>query len=499
MALKRIAALAAACLLSCAGPAFAEFKEPPPQHLREHIAALREADAVVGDEARCAAHPDLPGNRWREGAARGRCTLLREPKFPLDAIAAMLDSPGGVDSLEREFSALLEAHYSDQSQREQIFVSLAAFDESPQARAVSGRWLAAAPDSAFALVASATHYENLGWHARGAEVMSKVGADKQAAMSDALGTAAALHARALERNPRLSPACVGLMGIGRQMSAELEARVTPVCMEIDPDAYAVAWGMIRSAQPRWGGTPEALTYMVAYAAARVDRNPILGALLGEAAGDAVLQPPEGSKRPSEVVGPLAEVAKMAPSGTLIAQAGSGYFHRGEHWLALVHLSQGLRFWPLDDDWRTLRARVLMQLGDFEWAERDLDVALAIDDSDGWRHHHKAMIQRRAGRGHAAMRPHLQRALQDPDSREAAYIELCNGYLAQAALADAEECSRKLVSEYPTSGEGWFMREWLLTRHGGGDLQDARRKLLEHGNPDEARHAARLRELRAMEE
>jgi hypothetical protein len=54
-----------------------------------------------------------------------------------------------------------------------------------------------------------------------------------------------------------------------------------------------------------------------------------------------------------------------------------------------------------------------------------------------------------------------------------------------------------VAEYPEFGEGWFMREWVLTRTGGDGLQEARRGLLEHGDRSEKRHAARMQELDSM--
>ena len=97
--------------------------DSPPAEWAQYIDEVRKADAIDNDEARCKAYPDLPGDQWRPGAAQARCTLLRAPAWSLDDIDRLLATPEGVDQLERGFAALLDGHYSDQAQREQIFIA----------------------------------------------------------------------------------------------------------------------------------------------------------------------------------------------------------------------------------------------------------------------------------------------------------------------------------------------------------------------------------------
>lgn len=463
-----------------------------PREWADYLAAVRKADAIVDEEARCAAHPDLPGNAWVPGSAMARCTLLRAPALSLDQIDARLDSKDGLAELERTFEALLEAHYTQQEQREQIFRTLTAFDHSDRARAVSDRWLKLAPDSAFANVASAHHHAQVGWFARGASFMSKISDRDIAKMQEAFLAAVPLYAKALKLNSRLSPACVGLMDIGRQSSREIEQYATAACMKVDPDSYHVAWAAIRSAQPRWGGSEEALRHAVAYAAARVDRNPILGALLGEAAGDPLTMADDYG----DVVSELAEVAKMAPSGTLIAAAGRGYRARKDDWRAFVHISQGLRFWPRNDDWRAERANVLMRLGDYEWAQGDMRLALEIDDSDGWRHYRMGQIQEELAGGEEAARPYFKRAMEDPESRRAAIAMYCQSFLLQKRIEEGAECTRALVEEFPDHGEGWRLREWALQMQGDASALEARANFVRHADADDPVHRKRLAELQS---
>ena len=97
----------------------------PPAQWTQYFEQVRKAEAMTGDgEARCNAYPDLPGNEWRAGAAQGRCSILRNPARSLDDIDRLLATPEGVAELERGFATLLDAHYRDQSQRDQIFVAI---------------------------------------------------------------------------------------------------------------------------------------------------------------------------------------------------------------------------------------------------------------------------------------------------------------------------------------------------------------------------------------
>jgi tetratricopeptide (TPR) repeat protein len=417
--------------------------------------------------------------------------LLRKPALSLEEIDSKLGSPDGVAELEGTFRKLLEAHYADQAQREQIHRAFAAFDHAARARQVADRWLLAAPDSPFALVASAHQYEQSGWKARGERRISETPADQVTRMQQAFIAAVPQYAKALERDPKISPACVGLMRIGRQSSSEIESIATAACMKVDPDSYHVAWEAIRAAQPRWGGSEAAMRHAVAYAAARVDRNPILGALVGEAAGDPLSMADDFGTVANE----LERVAKMAPSGTLNAHAGRGYKVLGDDWRALVYLSQALRFWPRNSEWREERAAVLMRLGDYGWAESDMRIALRESPGDGWYQYRMGQIQRELPGGESAARPYFGKAMDDPGSRRAAIAMYCQGLLLQKRIAEGADCTREMVEEFPDHGEGWRLRAWVLEELGdGAAAASARASFVKYADPRDQLHQRLLREM-----
>ena len=464
----------------------------PPAEFAAYIAQVRLADALQDGEARCNAHPDLPGNQWRPGAAQGRCSVLRAPAFTLDQLDALLANDDGVAELDRRFSALLDAHYRDQAQREQIFKAFSVFDESARAGEVAERWLKAAPKSAFAMVALGIHHGSAGWVARGGKYASKTSQEQFQSMTGHFAKAVPLYLQALEVEPRLSVACYKLNGIGRQSSDALQTFAMSHCLKVDPDSYNIAWEQIVSAQPKWGGSDAKMRSAVAYAAARTERNPILGALLGEAAGYA----PSMADTYGEVADELAGAARMGPSGSLMGDAGSGYWTRGDYWKSVVFYSQALRFWPHEARFRYARAALMAgRLNDPAWARSDLKIALQ-HAPDNARYLFLMGTVTQTLETPAAARPFFERAMKD-EWRQQAMEHYCQTYMMPTITAEARDCTRRLVEEFPKSTVGWHMRAWALA----DDDVDAAlaaaqqfRTLADPKNPDQTRAFEHLKAL-----
>lgn len=463
----------------------------PPQW-SEYLDAVRQADGIANAEERCLAYPDLPFNEWLPGAAAARCSLLREPSWSLVEIDGLLASKDGATELERRFASLLDAHYSEIGQREQIFVAYRVFDDSERAGAVAARWLQQAPRSAYANLAVATHHSATGWKARGTKLASQTSETRLERMGRQFAVAVPIHLEAVKIEPRLSPACVALASIGRQSSDELERVATAACLRVDPDSYYVIWEMIMASQPRWGGSPEQLRSAVAYAAARFDRNPILGALMGESAGYA----PSVANRPGEVLDALAGASRMAPSGTLINHAGRGFRANGDRWSAVGYFSQALRFWPRNADFRDDRATQLRRLGELDWAMRDQTVAVEEEPDEALYLYKMGLIANDL-HGEAAGRPWFERAMADSALRESAMVMYCQTFVLQRPMVEeAADCTQRMVGEFPQPGEAWRLRAFLLYKQGKPEAIAAIDKFLQHADLGDTTHQ---RMIPAMEE
>lgn len=436
-------------------------KQPFPAEYREYFEQVFAADAIVDDEARCKAIPDLPGNHWLPGAAQARCSLLRAPAWSLEQMEKLLKRGKGAAELDAGFARLLEQHYQDPTQREQIFRAFQPFDESARAGDLAQRWIRAAPESAFAHVALASHYLAAGEQARGTTAVGEVPEERLQLMRDKFDQAVPLYAKALVLEPRLSVACVDLIAIGRHVSNSLEENATRQCMQIDPYSYYVVYARITSAEPKWGGSMEQLREAAAYAAANAERNPILGALAAEAEGYEA-----GWVKRSWDSHDWDVIARIAPSGTLMNWAADTHRGRVDSWPALTLAAQAVRFWPHRPSFRIGRVDALLTLGYYDIALRDLQQILR--DAPGDASYYETMLfvlERTQGR--AATRPHLLRMAElSKPVRLGAMYRYCETFLLEQNEAKrGEACIKDFDAEFAGSVESRALHARLLHLRG----------------------------------
>jgi tetratricopeptide (TPR) repeat protein len=455
--------------------------QQPPAQWADYIAAVRKADAIEDDEARCVAMPDLPGNAWRPGASKWRCSILRKPMLSLDEIDALLKRDGGATELDRRFATLLDANFNDLAQRDQIFIAFHPFDDSTRAGEVAERWLQQSPRSAFAHAAVGMHHDSAGWKARGLKYVHDTSQAQLDRMAHKFVQAIPEYLEALKIEPRLSPACTSLAAIGRQSSDRVQAYAMAACTKVDPDSYFVTLERIYEAQPKWGGSDEALRVAVAYAEARVDKNPMLAALLGEGAGY------EPSMADDEVgaADALAAAVSMGPSGYLSRAAGRAFRAKGDPWTALAYQSQAVRFRPRDEADRYARAGTLWALGDLDWAYRDMQVALEVAPDDGWDNYRMGQLVRLL-KSEKEARPFFRHAMDVTESRRQAMAMYCQGFVMEpASSSEAADCTRDMVAEYPEDGEGWRLRFWTLSQAKDPEAQHAAEMFLRYADANDA--------------
>lgn len=426
--------------------------EAPPQAYVDHVAALRKADAIRDPLQRCLAYPDLPGNTWAPGAAKARCVMfLTAPVFTLDSFEKALSQPGGATSVDAVFRSLLDAHYSVPAQREQIFTGLGIFgdDDHDKAERLGRAWLAASPDSPFARTALGHALAARGWAARGTKYIRETSAENVQQMEKYFLGAAELYAAALEANPKLLPACVGLMAIGRQSSDRAQAVGTKLCMDADPASYYFVNEMMNAAEPRWGGSAEQMRQVAAYAQARVEENPVLAVFAFHHAFYEIDRAEDGDAQALAVLEPA---AALVPNAAYLRSVGGAYMQKDDLWKALVYLSQALRFSPGYAQESRWRAYALFVLGEPQWARADAERAVELAPDSGHAHRMLADILRDTV-GPEAARPHYARAMLEPELRENAFIASCAMWV-DAKRKEAAACVDDLLKAYPDNGEAW---------------------------------------------
>lgn len=472
-------------------PAFAEvlgqvpaYVAPePPEALAAYFAQVRRAEQITDSEKRCLAYPDLPGNEWPAGAAEWRCLMLRAPVLSLEEMEARLATPDGGPWLEQRLEALLEDTFNDPRERDRLFRVFDLFDGSERAGNIATQWLRQMPQSPFALTAMGKHRAAQGWEARGGAYVSNTSKAQLRRMGQLFAGAAPLLAEALEREPRLGPACLALAKIGRQSSDTLQAHALAQCLSADPASYDVVWEWMTAAMPKWGGSMRAMNMVGAYILQHGPENPTLYSLLAEPPGYEASQ----MKTYSEGMDGFVAASRAGPGVRMMTNAGHGYWVEGDAWMAAAYWSQALRFWPGAQETRALRGRALHQAGDYAWALEDLLPAAvaAPEDMD---------IQFATGNALLSLgrieesRPYLLRARQQPDYELAALERYCFTYVhaqESAGTRQARDCTAELVERTPGNATYWLWRYHALAAVGDEQWVEAAGQFMLHTDPDDA--------------
>lgn len=138
--------------------------------------------------------------------------------------------------------------------------------------------------------------------------------------------------------------------------------------------------------------------------------------------------------------------------------------------------------------------MLRNLGELEWALRDMRVALELEPEDGWYHYRAGQIV--AGlSGQVDARPYFRKAMDFADVRQAAMALYCQSFVLQKQLVEAGDCTRDFVTEYPTDGEAWRLRSFHLESVGSEETDAAYDRFLQYADPEDALHQKEVAEIR----
>ncbi len=435
-----------------------------PAEVREFLVAAHAADLITDPLGRCLAFPDLPGNQWPEGMARAHCEANHGPKITLAQVQDLLDrdAVSGIDAL---FAADLERHFSATGFSEAIHSDFHAFDASYEAGRLTKAWLDKAPGSAYGQAARASYYRRMAWQARGYEWMKDTPGENVVRMREFAALAVKHYRRAIEIEPRLLPAYVGLINIANMISdSGMEQWALQAARSVDPACPDVAATRMASLEPRWGGSYALMQAFADEQAPFVSRRPLLALSIVAPAIDAanVLMDSDQYAQAIEVLRPVALRATAPDAQEDLAdsmlQIGQG------SWMTLVHLLEAARFRQgRPYIVRTLGRSLLWHARDPAWALRYLKQANRLDPDDAYVHYLMASSYRRLGRIADAER-HYRIAIEDDevenlrrDSLHELVTTLGEGQQYEKALVEVEILNR----EFPEFALGWRDRFLVL--------------------------------------
>jgi tetratricopeptide (TPR) repeat protein len=464
--------------------------------LARHLALASKAETIPDRVTRCLQYPDLPGNSWPAGSANARCSLLLQPELSLSQIDTLLSGKQGGHALDRRLAALTKVQ-GQTSDSDPLLLEYSLFDGSEEARRIAEKWLALSPDSALAKTAVAGTYVTAGMDARGQGYIQETSPSQIAAMDRWLARAKPLLEEALQTDPRLSTACIGLSGIGRmQGNGALLHRALAICDRIDPGSWYVFSEREIAAKDKWGGNPGMRQQLVEDAKARMSKYPILGTFIASA--DAEM--PEAladSGHWQEAEPGLTQAAMEAPNAIWLGEAGKAAHKAGEERKALIFLSQELRFAPDSIRFRQTRAEARRKSGDLAGAIADAQRIMDLGKAKGSTY--SLMGQLMLDTGHnAEAKAAFQQAMQDPDQRPWAFHRWCEVIITREHdVNGALACTEGLLTQYPEDAEAMFMRAWVLTENKQAGADEMAQRFFAHANANDKREVAMLQQLHQL--
>ncbi len=464
-------------------------------------AAERHADWLQ----RCLAYPDLPGNKWPAGHAEAHCRYHAAGRIEVEEVDGYLQR-GEVAALQRRLDGLLARHFSEDDFGEDIDAALETFyGADADADRVSERWLALAPESAYAHLARANHLRGRAGAARGGAWAQKTPKANFRRMEDLLVQAIPFYRTAIRLEPRLMPAYAGLLNsamLGSMPGVEREALAGAKAQ--DPACVEVARRRMNALEPRWGGSYEEMLSFGAELSRHVPRRPQLAIHVSAPYRDRADMLVSEDAFTRETMALLDIATRIGSEEGALHQAGNVALNLtkeeggADPWKATALLLQEQRFnhvnaWAHRQiAWHVLRL-------DPAWSLRHAQRAGESEPDVAFGRFLLGAGYSRTGEFDKA-EPHYIAAAEDDGNRLRALGELATMWLYRAGLPPEQAAAKagpyvdRFLQAFPDHGPAWLVRlDQLRMQHGRMDLATVR-GFMRHADSNEPWQAARVAEL-----
>lgn len=316
------------------------------QEIQAFITAAQKADAHADPLRRCLAFPDPPGSHWTTIAVKAYCQYLFQSVPSVEEVTRLIES-GHASQLDQLMAEALVAQRSDPASAgklEHIFVEDFS-DVTPELRAALDDWKRQSPQSAFAYAASGFAYESAAYDARGKNYDVDTPAANLMSMDNLLKLAVVDLQKAVQRNPQITPVYAAMIeAAGLSSSKSFGEHAAREGSLVDPTSYQIYSKWLWLSEPKWLGSLEEMSSVIAQVQPHVSSAPLLTVLLsGRKVYEADMQDCDCNSVDQLAQYPVV-FDQIALSGEL---AHAGYAAHESHHpeLAVVYLSEALRFDP----------------------------------------------------------------------------------------------------------------------------------------------------------
>ncbi|WP_158621173.1 tetratricopeptide repeat protein [Dyella dinghuensis] len=465
--------------------------------LRTFVVAASKAEAIDDPLQRCLAYPDPPGSHWTHAAVVAYCQYRTAPYITFDQVKALIEQ-GKSAELDREMADALKAQYTAPyayGRLERIFA--ADFDNgSLDIRPILDAWKRNSPNSAFAYAASGYAYVAMAHDARGGDYINRTSQDKVDAMGRLLQRADTDLQKAISIEPRITPVYAAMIHAGGlELGNDYAVNAAQQGLRQDPGSWIIYRELLWLSTPQWGGSLALLHRISADAAAHSATNPLLAmekntTLVYEAnVGNCDCGLPT---LPYEFPYVLDELA----SSTVLAAAGRTGWQQNMPSIAVVYLSEALRFAPGMADARFQRVGALADAGVTDTALRQINQLMAVDSRNYDDYQQRAYIYL-LQHDYANAEKDLDTMLTLKPADRWSLEQLASMYINQTHQWDKGwDVAGQLMQDVPDDPEGWVFRATIAQQQPRDGLAETVNDAIAHfGNDPRQRGVlARLKRM-----
>jgi tetratricopeptide (TPR) repeat protein len=473
--------------------------DPFSKDIKTFVAAVREAEKQTDPLQRCLAYPDPPGSHWNHDAVVAYCHYRLQTTISFAEVKQLIEQDRSAE-LDRRMDEALQAQFSQPYAKgalDHIFINDFS-DGSFAMRELLDAWKRGSPDSAYAYAASGYAYVLMAHEQRGGGWAKDTPQEKFDAMDRLLRQARADLQHAIQLNPRITPVYVAMMHAaaltGDTGYADQAIRAG---LKVDPSDWFIYDEMMWLERPEWFGSFERMQHVADLAIKHANANPLLWMEKQSVARYRANFSNCGCAPHPMAFNFPAALDELA-NGTMLAAAGKKAAEQGASPMAVVYLSEAIRFHGTGDELRQMRAEHLVFVGEPEMALQEANELVAQEPGDARNYVTRGDVYIDSGDTLRGVKD-LETALaMNPDDDQVLEM-LGNVYTNRTHDWDkAWDIANRFIRKYPESPGGWVMRATIQETQPRAGLEDTYQYFLTHfGNdPSMKWQIDRMREVLA---
>jgi tetratricopeptide (TPR) repeat protein len=438
------------------------------QPWRDFLVKARAADDITDPLQRCLAYPVLPMTQWPAGLVQAHCEYAFGKYPKRKEIFAHIDA-GDAKWLEHTFRGFLDRHFSDSDFSEHIHDLFDQFSDDYESGRATQRWLQLAPESPFAMTARANFYRALGWQARGDRYIAETPPEQIAQMESYHAKSAALYQQAIAKEPRMLPAYVGLVQLGKNDDS-MGTAAFEAGRKIDPACAVLLSQRMAALLPRWGGSYEQMLALEQQMLPYIEKRPLLALSRVWPYVDLA----EGlvrDKKYDEAVVALRPMLAVSSSPDVQEKFFLAYRNTAgaDAWSTLTYGVAPKRFRLGEAGVAAYRGYIEYSLPyDYELAARDYANAVELEPGVAGYHYYYGASLERLAKFDEAEREYTLAMKFDPgkgQTYEDALVSQGSVLLQAGHYKRALDVSQRAIAEFPKDAMAWDMHAAALRRNG----------------------------------